>query len=66
MRYTSTFTTGALLLDETVVLLQNGALEEEMPQDLQVLLGHADISTTMRYAHLAPKAFQDELQRVFG
>lgn len=30
------------------------------------LLGHADISTTMRYAHLAPKAFQDELQRVFG
>lgn len=30
------------------------------------LLGHADISTTMRYAHLAPKVFRDDLERVFG
>ncbi len=30
------------------------------------LLGHADISTTMRYAHLAPKSFKYDLERVFG
>ena len=30
------------------------------------LLGHADISTTMRYAHLAPKGFENDVERVFG
>ena len=30
------------------------------------LLGHVDISTTMRYAHLAPTSFKNDLERVFG
>ena len=30
------------------------------------LLGHASIETTMRYAHLAPKVFKDEMERIFG
>ncbi|MEM6337684.1 MAG: tyrosine-type recombinase/integrase [Bacteroidota bacterium] len=32
---------------------------------IQKLLGHADISTTMRYAHLALDALQDDLRWVF-
>ena len=30
------------------------------------LLGHADISTTMRYAHLSPKSLKNDVERVFG
>lgn len=30
------------------------------------LLGHASIETTQRYAHLAPKSFRSEIERVFG
>lgn len=30
------------------------------------LLGHASIETTMRYAHLQPKSFKSEIERVFG
>jgi len=30
---------------------------------LQKILGHQDISITMRYAHLSPNAFQSDLNR---
>jgi len=30
------------------------------------LLGHSDISTTQRYAHLAPQHHRDDVERVFG
>ena len=30
------------------------------------LMGHASIQTTMRYAHLAPDALKNEVERVFG
>ncbi len=30
------------------------------------LLGHPSIETTVRYAHLAPKVFKDEMERIFG
>jgi len=33
---------------------------------VQKLLGHASIETTMRYAHLQPKSFKGEIERVFG
>jgi site-specific recombinase XerD len=33
---------------------------------VQKLAGHADIKTTMGYAHLAPKSLQDALERVFS
>ncbi|MFQ5570006.1 MAG: tyrosine-type recombinase/integrase [Rhodothermales bacterium] len=33
---------------------------------VQKLAGHADIKTTMGYAHLAPDSLRDAVQRVFG
>ncbi len=33
---------------------------------VQELLGHADIATTMRYAHLAPGALEDAVSRLTG
>jgi|GEM_PF-636083 len=33
---------------------------------VQAVLGHADISVTMRYSHLAPGAMQAEMERAFG
>jgi hypothetical protein len=32
---------------------------------LQRILGHKSVTTTMRYSHLAPKAFEEDLDR-FG
>lgn len=33
---------------------------------VQKLAGHADITTTMRYAHLAPNSLRDAVAKVFG